>query len=80
MVEGKNILFFVYLRNNSGLIVNFLMLAIETGQASIVIPIANMSFIFALFIAKIMGMEVLNFRKCCAITLAVLSIALLAKA
>ena len=31
--------------------VNFLMLAIKYGQASIVIPIANMSFMVALFVS-----------------------------
>jgi drug/metabolite transporter (DMT)-like permease len=79
-ITGKKLAYSVVSGLLVFLIVNFLMLAIETGQASIVIPIANMSFIVALFIAKIMGMEVLNFRKCCAISLAVLSIALLAKA
>jgi drug/metabolite transporter (DMT)-like permease len=61
------------------LIVNFLMLALEHGQASIVIPIANMSFIFALVISIILKMELLTFRKCCAVGFAVVSIILLAK-
>ena len=61
------------------LIVNFLMLALEHGQASIVIPIANMSFIFALFISIILKMELMTFRKCCAVGFAVVSIILLAK-
>lgn len=61
------------------LIVNFLMLALEYGQASIVIPIANMSFIFALLISITLRMELLTFRKCFAVGFAVVSIILLAK-
>jgi uncharacterized membrane protein len=61
------------------LIVNFLMLALEYGQASIVIPIANMSFIFALLISISLKMELLTLRKCCAVSFAVISIILLAK-
>jgi drug/metabolite transporter (DMT)-like permease len=61
------------------LIVNFLMLALEHGQASIVIPIANMSFVFALLISITFKMELLTLRKCCAVGFAVTSIILLAK-
>jgi drug/metabolite transporter (DMT)-like permease len=61
------------------LIVNCLMLALEHGQASIVIPIANMSFVFALFISIYLKMELLTFRKCCAVGFAVVSVILLAK-
>ena len=61
------------------LIVNFLMLAIKHGQASVVIPIANMSFIIALSISVTMKMEQLTVRKCCAIGSAALSIVLLSQ-
>jgi len=61
------------------LIVNFLVLALEYGQANIVIPIANMSFVFALLISITLRMEVLTLRKCCAVGFAVISIVLLAK-
>jgi len=60
-------------------IVNFLMLAIEHGQASVVIPIANMSFVIALFISVILRMEGLTLRKCFAIGSAAVSIILLAQ-
>ena len=60
------------------LIVNCLMLALEHGQASIVIPIANMSFVFALLISITLKMELLTLRKSCAVSLAVVSIILLA--
>jgi drug/metabolite transporter (DMT)-like permease len=55
-------------------IANFLMLAVKYGQASIVIPIANMSFIVALIISVMTGMEKMTWRKGVAITLAVASI------
>ena len=61
------------------LIVYFLMLALELGQASIVIPIANMSFIIAVSLSVAMKMEVLDFRKFLAILFAVGSIILLSK-
>jgi len=61
------------------LIVYFLMLALELGQASIVIPVANMSFIIAVSLSVAMKMEVLDFRKFLAILFAVGSIILLSK-
>jgi drug/metabolite transporter (DMT)-like permease len=61
------------------LIVNFLVLALKYGQANIVIPIANMSFVFALLISITLKMEKLTLRKCCAVGFAVTSILLLAK-
>lgn len=61
------------------LIANFLMLAIKHGQASVVIPIANMSFVIALFISVTMKMEQLTLRKCCAIGSAAVSIILLSQ-
>jgi len=62
------------------LIVNFLLLAIETGQASIVIPIANMSFVIALIVSVALGMERLNAAKLAAVAMAIGSIAVLASA
>jgi len=61
------------------LIVNFLMLAIKYGEASIVIPIANMSFILALLISIVLKMESISLRKIFSIFLAIISIILLAK-
>jgi len=61
------------------LIVNFLMLAIKHGQASVVIPIANMSFVIALFISVTMKMEQLTVKKCCAIGSAAVSIIFLSQ-
>ena len=59
-------------------IVNCLMLGLDQGEASIVIPIANMSFVVALFISGVMGLERIDLRKGFATVCAVGSIALLA--
>ncbi len=59
------------------LIVNFLMLAVEHGQASVVIPIANMSFIAALILSVALKMETLTKRKLLAVTVSVVAIVFL---
>ena len=68
----------------SGLLVlgvaNFLMLAVKYGDASIVIPIANMSFIVALLLSVGLKMEIITLRKCGVVALAVISIVMLARA
>lgn len=58
-------------------IVNFLMLGLDNEQASVVIPIANMSFIVALFVSWALKIEKLNSRKSIAACLAIFSILLL---
>lgn len=60
-------------------IVNFLMIGLKYEQASIVIPIANMSFIVALFVSVALKIESLNANKLVAVCLAVFSILLLAR-
>ena len=62
------------------LIVNFLLLAIEHGQASTVIPIANMSFILALVLSVALGMERFTRRKMIAVVIAAVAIVLLSLA
>jgi len=62
------------------LIVNFLMLALKHEEASIVIPIANMSFIVALLVSTVLKMEKLTARKLFALGCAAVAIVLLAKA
>ena len=68
----------------SGLLIcgvaNFLMLAVELAEASVVVPIANMSFVVALLISIGLRMERLTGRKLCAIALAAAAIVLLARA
>ncbi len=56
------------------LIVNFLMLAVENGQASVVIPIANMSFVAALILSVTLKMETLSKRKLLAIVISIAAI------
>ena len=60
-------------------IVNFLMLAIQYGEASTVIPIANMSFVVALLLSVALKMEKMNMMKLGAITCAIGSILLLSQ-
>ena len=62
------------------LIVNCLMSAVKIGEASIVIPIANMSFVVALALSVGLRMETLTLRKIGAIIYAALSILLLSLA
>ncbi|WP_275099994.1 DMT family transporter [Sedimenticola hydrogenitrophicus] len=58
-------------------IVNFLILGLKVAQASIVVPIANMSFIIALLISVLIGTEKMNFKKIVAVAFAAGSIVLL---
>jgi uncharacterized membrane protein len=56
------------------------MLAIEHGEASIAIPVANLSFVIALFLSIVLKMETLTPRKLCAMGCALVSIVLLSQA
>jgi drug/metabolite transporter (DMT)-like permease len=56
------------------------MLALEYGEASVVIPIANMSFIMALVVSVTLKMEKLTIWKIAAVLSAVISIVFLSKA
>ena len=58
-------------------IVNFLILGLQIAQASIVVPIANMSFIIALLISVLMGTEKMDLKKITATAFAAGSIILL---
>ena len=58
-------------------IVNFLMTGLKYEQASVVIPIANMSFIVALFVSIVLKIEQLDVKKSVAACLAICSILLL---
>lgn len=61
------------------LVVNTLLAALERGEASIVVPIANLGFIVALGISIASGMERFTPRKGLAIVFASLSIVLLSR-
>ena len=60
-------------------VTNFLMLALQYGDASIVIPIANMSFVIALLLSVNLKMETFTIAKMWAMAFAILSILCLAK-
>ena len=62
------------------LIVTFLILGLRTGDASIVIPIANMSFVVALLTSAAFGMERITRRKLVAVATAAVAIVLLTRA
>ena len=59
------------------LIVNCLIAAVARGEASVVIPIANLSFVAALLISVVLGMERLSSKKMIAVGCAIASIWLL---
>jgi uncharacterized membrane protein len=56
------------------------MLALERGEASVVVPIANMSFVVAMLLSVFLGMERLTGRKIVAGGLAAAAIVVLARA
>jgi len=62
------------------LVVYFLMLAVQYGEASIVIPVANMSFVMAMLISVARRYEAFSLRKGAAMLVACLAIAALALA
>ncbi len=59
------------------LVASFLLLGLRAGEASVVIPIANMSFVVALLIAAASGMEKITLRKLLAVASAAIAITLL---
>ncbi len=59
------------------LIAGTLFAALARGDASVVVPVANLSFIVALGISIVLGMERLSARKCTALAFACVSITLL---
>jgi len=60
-------------------VVNTLIEALKFGAASIVVPIANLSFVVAMLISAVIGLEVLNWQKWIAAAFAAASIFLLAQ-
>lgn len=61
------------------LIVNFLVAAVALGEASVVIPIANLSFVAALLLSVALGWERFTLRKLSALVCAVASVWLLSR-
>src|SRR6185436_1381562 len=62
------------------LVASFLLLGLRTGEASVVITIANMSFVVALLISAASGMERFTLRKLLAVASAAVAITLLTHA
>ena len=60
------------------LVANFLLAALKIGDASTMVPIANLSFTVALLISTFIGLEKLTWRKIQAVTLAGVAIYFLA--
>ena len=61
-------------------VVTFLLLGLRAGEASVVIPIANMSFVVALLTSAVFRMERFTARKLVAVVSAAVAIALLTRA
>jgi drug/metabolite transporter (DMT)-like permease len=61
-------------------VANFLALALQQGEASIVVPVANMSFVVAMALSVFWKLEVLTSRKIFAVGLTAVAIFTLAKA
>ena len=70
VVTKKKILYSMLSGSLVFCIVNTLILGLNSGQASIVVPIANMSFIIALLISVLVGTERMDFKKMVAIAFA----------
>lgn len=74
VVTKKKILYSMLSGSLVFCIVNTLILGLKSGQASIVVPIANMSFIIALLISVVAGTERMDLKKLVAIAFAAASI------
>lgn len=61
-------------------VVNALIEALKHGEASVVVPIANLSFVVAMLLSVFLGMEELSGRKYLAIGCAAMSVFLMAQA
>ncbi|MEJ2396436.1 MAG: EamA family transporter [Candidatus Thiodiazotropha sp.] len=78
-LSGKKLVYGVVSGLLVTLIVNFLVAAVALGEASVVIPIANLSFVAALLLSVALGWERLSARKLSAVACAVVSIWLLSR-
>jgi len=61
-------------------VVNALIEALKLEEASIVLPVANLSFVVSMAISVVLGLETLGVRKYAAIGCAVVSVFLLSQA
>ena len=78
-ITGKKAAYAVVSGTLAFAVVNALIEALKNGEASVVVPIANLSFAVAMVLSVFLGMEQLSSRKYIAIGCAALSVFLMAQ-
>ena len=78
-ITGKKATYAVVSGTLAFAVVNALIEALKNGEASVVVPIANLSFAVAMLLSVFLGMEQLSSRKYIAIGCAALSVFLMAQ-
>ena len=78
-ITGKKATYAVVSGTLAFSVVNALIEALKNGEASVVVPIANLSFAVAMLLSVFLGMEQLSSRKYIAIGCAALSVFLMAQ-
>ena len=78
-ITGKKAAYAVVSGTLAFTVVNALIEALKNGEASVVVPIANLSFAVAMLLSVFLGMEQLSSRKYIAIGFAALSVFLMAQ-
>ena len=78
-ITGKKAAYAVVSGTLAFAVVNALIEALKSGEASVVVPIANLSFAVAMILSVFLGMEQLSSRKYIAIGCAALSVFLMAQ-
>ena len=78
-ITGKKAAYAVVSGTLAFAVVNALIEALKSGEASVVVPIANLSFAIAMLLSVFLGMEQLSSRKYIAIGCAALSVFLMAQ-
>ncbi|MDC0398134.1 DMT family transporter [Alphaproteobacteria bacterium] len=78
-ITGKKAAYAVVSGTLAFAVVNALIEALKNGEASVVVPIANLSFAVAMLLSLFLGMEQLSSRKYIAIGCAALSVFLMAQ-
>ncbi len=79
-ITGKKTVYAVVSGFLAFAVVNALIEALKHGEASVVVPIANLSFVVAMLLSVFLGMEELSGRKYLAIGCAAMSVFLMAQA
>ena len=79
-ITGKKAVYAVVSGFLAFAVVNALIEALKHGEASVIVPIANLSFVVAMLLSVFLGMEELSGRKYLAIGCAAMSVFLMAQA